>query len=110
MRKWLGISCLTIALGSVGGYFYFEQVTAVPIRVPEKGVIVEIPKDPRDDAEPSEDVEPIHVSVRTPNVRPLEPTKDDGPLPRVVLEPGVEQPPRPDEESGRVLRMPYADE
>jgi hypothetical protein len=111
MRKWLGIGCLTVALGSLGGYLYLSRPAPVPIVDPGVDTVVHVPIKPNDGGtESSEEDEPIHVDFGTPNERPAEPAPDAGPMPRVVLEPGVQQPPRPDEEAGRAPRMPYADE
>lgn len=111
MRKWLGIGSLTVALCSMGGYLYFSRPTPVPIMGLGLESLVAIPIKPHPgDTELSEAVEPLRVNDGTPNVGPLAPAQDDGPMTRVVLEPGVTQPPRPDEEPGRAPRMPYADE
>jgi len=56
-----------------------------------------------------EPFEPITVESETP-ARPMEPVKDDGPLPRAILAPGMAQPPRPDAEPGQAPRMPYAED
>jgi hypothetical protein len=58
-------------------------------------------------AETCETIEPLVVEgcVPAPTV-----TTDPGPMTRVVLEPWMTQAPRPDAESSKVLRMPYADE
>lgn len=110
MRKWLGVASLTVAFCGIGGYFYFAKSTPPPITDLVHNVHVPTKiKGDDGDAEPSEKpVEPIHVE--TGITRRMEAAKDDGPMPRVMLEPGMKQPPRPDAEPGRAPRMPYADE
>jgi hypothetical protein len=62
------------------------------------------------DAEASDVIEPLIVDRgRTPDAPAPAPAKVAW-LPRVEWTPGMRQPPRPDAESGRALRMPYADE
>jgi hypothetical protein len=108
MRKWLWISSVTVALGGVGGYLFFATPTPPAI----VGPLTKLNQPPKivDDGngEASEPFEPIAVESGTP-ARPTAPVKDDGPMSRVVLEPGMQQPPRPD--IGPVApRMPYAED
>ncbi|MSQ94446.1 MAG: hypothetical protein EXR98_07810 [Gemmataceae bacterium] len=113
MRKWLYIGTMTFALGCVGCYFYFNRTATDPI-LPDNM----LKTDDRDriakndgNAELSETIEPLRVEGggQTIALSPAPAWLGD-PLPRIVLEPGMKQPPRPDGEPGRVLRMPYADE
>jgi hypothetical protein len=113
MRNWLWVAGLTVALGGVCGYWYFTTTPSVTLG-PQglNGDVASITPGKGDgDAETSEAFEPLIVDrggsegVQTP-----EPALDDGPMARVLLEPGMQQPPRPDAGSGRVPRMPYADE
>ena len=112
MRKWLSIGCVTVVVGSIVGYCYFARPTTGPIVGPlhKENVPPKITGN-YGDAYPSEaPIEPIIVDHRTPPARPVKPAQDDGPMPRVMLEPGMQQPPRPDAEPGRTPRMPNADD
>ncbi|MBI1832366.1 MAG: hypothetical protein HYR84_13060 [Planctomycetes bacterium] len=96
----------------VAGYWYSttKRVEAPPLPASK----LPIAKTPDNDgpAEQSEVMEPIVVDARN------NPAEDaaKGPvvhidmMPAVVSAPGAAQPPRPDAQPGRTLRMPYADE
>jgi hypothetical protein len=113
MRKWLWIGSMSaVALGCL--------VIVWEINNHRGGDAPDDPLDPnpspivknRDDdgnGEVSEVIEPIIVERWVPPPETPEPPHDDEPAPRVNLQPGMAQPPRPDEEPGKVLRMPYAD-
>jgi hypothetical protein len=107
MRKGLLIGSITVALVGIGGYFYFATPTPAPIVGPVTRS--NVPPKQVDDGggETSDVIEPIGVDS-WPTPRPTAPGTDDGPMPRVMLAPGVQQPPRPDVESGGAPRMPYA--
>jgi hypothetical protein len=112
MRKWLGIGMLSVAVVGVGAYWFFTKTNGWTAK---RGPAVENVRveNGRNDgaAEASEVIEPLIVQ-RSYNVAPEELNGEFGVelLPRVVLEPGVQQPPRPDVDSGNVARMPFADE
>jgi hypothetical protein len=106
MRKRLTIAAIIAATIAVGGYFYFKR-TPETRTVPVSNIVRNGPKDDGD-AEASEAIEPLRVGA---SVEPSPaPSIDEGPMPTVALEPGQQQPPRPDTEPGTRLRMPYADE
>jgi hypothetical protein len=111
MRKWLWIGALSVALSGAGGYWYLSTKTIVDVGPrPFVGPVASNGRNDGD-AEASDVVEPLIVDRgNTFGVQSPEPPVDDGPMSRVVLEPGMKQPPRPDAEQGRVPRMPYADE
>ncbi len=113
MRKWLFIGTMALSLACIGGYLYFHG-TATDPDLPENLLNKDGPNRVAKndgDAEQSDTIEPLKVegsgAVNTANPAP---PWTDNPLPRVILEPGMTQPPRPDGEPGRALRMPYADE
>ena len=109
MRKWQWIGLLSVALGSAYGYWYWTTPTSSAIEVSPFATITPQFKDDGD-AEASEVIEPLEVDrLHAVAVQTPEPPIDDGPMPRVLLESGMEQPPRPDVEPGTKLRMPYAD-
>jgi hypothetical protein len=112
MRKWLWIGTLGFTLGSVGGYWYFTtQTTGTNSNRESDDVNRVVLNDKNDgDAEASEEIEPLIVDPGKYSVQNPAAPVDDGPMPRVVREPGMKQPPRPDAAPGRVPRMPYADE
>jgi hypothetical protein len=109
MRKWLWIGSITVALGGIGGYLYFAEPAPRPFV--DRLTKLNLPPKLVDDGagEASDAVEPIFVD-HAPPARPMAPVQDDGPMARVVLPPGMTQPPRPDAEAGHAPRMPYADE
>ena len=114
MHKYFWIVVVTAALGAGSGYWYLtiKPTDVIPERITIRPVQV-LPEVKNDgDAEMSDVIEPIIVDrgSNRGGVQSLEPPTDDGPLARVILEPGMQQPPRPDVEPGRVPRMPYADE
>jgi hypothetical protein len=103
-KKWLGLAALLTVLAGVG-VWYFASLRPTPPtewtrqhRVNHDG-----------DAELSDVIEPLWVErgriEPVPTVRMA-----DEPMARVVLEPGMTQPPRPDLDPNKTLRMPYADE
>ncbi len=109
-NQWQSIATLTAVSVSVLAYLNLAPLPAVrfapinPVRVGplDKG---------NGDAELSEVIEPLLVDRGNPvGVQTTEPPVDDGPLPPVLLEPGTQQPPRPDADPAFVPRMPYADE
>ena len=109
---WIGILAVTLACG--GTYWYFStkpaEVISLQGSLGDTTHLVNAKVD--GDAETSENgIEPLIVDRGIPDgVQSQEPPVDEGPMPRVVLAPGMQQPPRPDAESGLVRRMPYADE
>lgn len=108
MRKWLWIGALCFTLGSVGGYWHFtRKTTGTNSNRGSDDVFRVALNDKQDgDAEPSEEIEPLIVdSGKFSALDPAAPV-EEGPMPRVVLKPGMKQPPRPD----AAPRMPYADE
>jgi hypothetical protein len=112
MRKWLWIGTLSFTLGSVGGYWYFTaNTTGMNSNRESDDVNRVVLNDKKDgDAEASEEIEPLIVDHGKFSVQDPAAPVDEGPMPRVVLEPGMKQPPRPDAAPGRAPRMPYADE
>jgi hypothetical protein len=110
MRKGLLIGTITVALVGIGGYFYFST----PAPVPFVGPLAKVndPPKPVDDGdgETSDVIEPIGVESWPTPARPTGPVTDDGPMPRVMLAPGMQQPPRPDVEPSGAPRMPYAED
>src|SRR5262249_2036398 len=108
MRRWLWIGTLSLMLGSIGGYWFLATKTTETNSSRERDDVNRVvPSDKKDgDAEASEEIEPLIVDPGRFSVQnPVAPV-DIGPMPRVVLEPGMKQPPRPD----AAPRMPYADE
>jgi hypothetical protein len=113
MRNWLWVGSLTVALGGVGGYWYFtaKPIETAPLHGSLGNTTRLVNAGNHDDAEFSDAIEPLVVDRGiTTGVQTVEPPTDEGPMPRVVLEAWMKQPPRPDAESGGVPRMPYADE
>src|SRR5260370_12206638 len=112
MRKWLWIGTLSFTVGSVGGYWYFTaNTTGMNSNRESDDVNRVVLNDKKDgDAEASEEIEPLIVDPGKFSVQDPPAPVDEGPMPRVVLEPGMKQPPRPDAAPGRPPRMPYADE
>jgi hypothetical protein len=112
MRKWLWIGTLSATLGSVGAYWYFTTKTTGTN--PPRGsnqVNRVVPYDKKDgDAESSEEIEPLIVDRGATGGQSPEAPADEGPMPRVIMEAGMKQPPRPDAALGYPRRMPYADE
>jgi len=108
MRRFLWVGTLSLALGSIGGYWYLATKTTESNSSRELGDLNRVvPNDNKDgDAESSEEIEPLIVDPGKFSVQNPEAPVDTGPMPRVVLEPGMKQPPRPD----AAPRMPYADE
>ena len=107
MRKWQLVIILSMVALAVGGYLYLTQKSPPKVTPIDPPRAAQGPKNDGD-AEASEAIEPLRVNeVGAPNAAP---TIDDGPMPPVALEPGQQQPPRPDMEPGTKLRMPYADE
>ena len=111
MRKWIGIA-LGIAVVGITGYWFMNrsnETSPTPdVPSPQFHVTQQARND--GDAEASEVIEPLIVDR---GVAPIELTPKAASaawLPRVEWTPGMRQPPRPDVEPGRVLRMPYADE
>lgn len=60
------------------------------------------------EAEASEVIEPLMVLNSMPPIVTAPAEMEE--LARVNIEPGAKQAPRPDQEPGKILRMPYADE
>lgn len=108
MRRKLWIGTLIVAVGSVVGYWWHTPRKADPTVDPVTPFVG--PMERGGGTEESELIEPLQVEVRYPVSAPAAEPFDNGPPPRVVLEPDMEQPPRPDVEPGTKLRMPYADE
>jgi hypothetical protein len=110
MRKWLGIGvCVSMMSAAfVGGGVYW-LVTKTARREPAADVrVVQNATNNDVDAEPSEVIEPLVVQQETP--APEVSDAVPGELARVVIEPGMDQPPRPDVLPDALARMPYADE
>ena len=115
MRKWLCVGMLAAVVSITGGYwFFFKNPSATDQR---QGILDLVDRLTRQkgidvDAEASETIEVIEPLVvdRGSAAPPARLSSDDGPMPRATWTGGMKQPPRPDVESGRVLRMPYADE
>ncbi len=111
MNKWFWLGALAFVLGTGGVCWYFDMVKQIelarlPAHLREAAHPAAVPPD---DTEPSEPIEPFDVEgAEPPTSEP--PVVASAPLPRVVFEAGMQQPPRPDTEGGRILRMPYADE
>jgi hypothetical protein len=111
MRKWLGLGVLAIATLSAIAYWHFHKTSeVVEPNANDHRVVRDVKNVPHDgDAEASEVIEPLIVdrgkaqenSEKSP-VSVSEPTDT-----RVVLAPGMPQPPRPELVT---RRMPYADE
>ena len=114
MRKWLLIGAATTAFAIVGGVWYYttREETNAGWRLTSRGDVVwDQPSVKHDgDSETSDTIEPLVVERSVPVVQSVEPPVDDAPMARVVLTLGMTQPPRPDSEPGKALRMPYADE
>lgn len=116
MRKWLWLGIPTIVILGVGGYWYLSKTSTVTIpdrEVENRNDAERVAQNQKHDgdAEASDVIEPLVVDRGGQTSEPsLPPVVDEGPMPRVVLTPGTKQPPRPDAEPDRVLRMPYADE
>jgi hypothetical protein len=112
MRKWLGIGAILL-VGAAGAFWHFHVATRphgiepLPNWQPQGPVTAEPKELP--EHELCNNFEPLVVEGSTLPPVPCEPGMEF-PMLRVVLAPGMEQPPRPDAESGTVLRMPYADE
>jgi hypothetical protein len=111
MRKWLWIGTASVVLGGAGVFWYLDAArwfeTATTVEVASRATT----STTTDESEPSDVFEPLPVE----GFEPFLSQQSDGgtsqaPMARVVLEPGTQQPPRPDAESGKILRMPYADE
>jgi hypothetical protein len=113
MRKWLGIGLLSVAVVGVGAYGFYTQTNGwITRRGPDVENVRGQHGKSDGDAEPSDVIEPL--IVQRPNDAPAPAEVVGGvvvELARVVLEPGMPQPPRPDVnvEPG-TERMPYADE
>lgn len=121
MRKWLGIGMLSVAVVGVGAYWLFTKTNVWTTRRGPAVEEVRVENRKNDgDAEASEVIEPLTVY---PKYTPA-PEEVDGEFGvelgvqppsssyRVLLEPGMRQPPRPDAEPGAETspRMPFADE
>ena len=117
MRKWHWIGTLAIAIGCYAGYRHFTtpapEIDQEVRTVTQTDTTRQIPAAKHDgDAEPSDTIEPLVVdrgsqadfTVRGDFGAQLEI------VPRVMLTPGMKQPPRPDVVSGANRRMPFADE
>ncbi|MSU77395.1 MAG: hypothetical protein EXS16_04775 [Gemmataceae bacterium] len=104
MRRWhMRVGCAVI-LVMAGGTWYF--VGSGNSR-PEQQPFVNVKGD--GDAEASDIIEPLVVDGGLPViVDTREPPL--GPPLRVLLQLGMHQPPRPDANPDRPVRMPYADE
>jgi hypothetical protein len=112
MRKWLGIGMLSVALAGVGAYWLLTK-TNVWTSKQQPGVAVRLAQNGNNDGdtEPSDVIEPLIVQRQQDTPVSEQVSGEVGvELARVALEPGMEQPPRPDMEPGDVERMPYADE
>jgi hypothetical protein len=112
MRKWPWIGALTVALGSVGGYWYFTPAAPESSAIEGIEIAKSVPhgEESRGVEESEDGIEPIVVDRGRSGAAEAPAAVDDGPLPRVVTVPDGKQPPRPEAGSVRVPRMPYADE
>lgn len=119
MRKWLWLGAAMAFLGVAGAWWYthrddrsLSQYGMISPVTVQTRVHVHPPVKNIDDEETSDAIEPSIFESGEPAPAPRhEPwTFEVLPLPRVVLLPGMEQPPRPDTEANAFLRMPYADE
>jgi hypothetical protein len=112
MRKWLGIGMLSVAVVGVGAYWFYMKTNGWTAKH-EPSIEVRVVQNGKSDgdAEASDVIEPLMV-------QPLQNTpaqeefvgECEVELARVAQEPGIQQPPRPDMEPGKVVRMPCADE
>ena len=111
MRKWIWITPVLLVVG-FAGYWFIKNNSGVPPMpdAPNPGFHVTQQARNDGDAEASEVIEPLIVDRGVAPVMPTPAPAAATWLPRVEWTPGVSQPPRPDREPGRVLRMPYADE
>ena len=112
MRKWFLIGAVAVALGGIAGswcYDWQQRITTGVTVLPrvQRTTPRAAPFAKNDgNAEICETIEPLVVE-RGSSIASARPPLDEEAL-RVVLTPGMTQPPRPD--AGCVLRMPYADE
>ena len=101
-KQWFCLVPVTLILGSVGYWLYMKPAETRLMRDWQGHPVMPDIKEP----EACEVIEPLLVERGKVHVVPPR-TPETDPMPRVVLEPGMKQPPRPDEER---VRMPYADE
>lgn len=109
MRRWRWLAIASILAAGAGGYWYYSatptELPVAPIERTRSGVV--------DDGagEQSEaPIEPLLVHGGSSGDETPPAALDAGPLPRVMLTPGIEQPPRPESSAGVVPTMPYADD
>lgn len=102
-KQWFCLVPVTLILGSVGYWLYTKPAETRLLRDWQGRHVMPDLKEP----EACEVIEPLLVERGKIHVVP--PTMPDAePMPRVVLEPGMKQAPRPDLDQR--VRMPYADE
>jgi hypothetical protein len=108
MRKFMTMITPVLLVAGISGYCYFTSGSGKQGAPHRDVVTARHPIRDDGDAETSDAIEPLVVDrgQRTVMIRPV-PAADEVPT-RVVLAPGMTQPPRPDADA--VLRMPYADE
>ena len=114
MRKWLWMGTAAVVLGSVGTYWCY---LASPSDDPGTPGLDRRTTPQRQtaaskhdgNAESSDTIEPLVVEGSSAVIRMPEASEEPA-MTRVVLTAGMCQPPRPDAESGKLVRMPYADE
>lgn len=112
MRKWILPAFAILAIFGIFGYWYFAKPTPQPpvTHNPGKpGVLASVAKNDGD-AEASEVIEPLVVDRGVSAPAPARIVANVELMPRVEWKPDMRQPPRPDAEFSRTLRMPYADE
>src|SRR5262245_25978372 len=112
MRKWLALAIPAAAILGIAGYWLLSSGSDETNERPPRSVVTRQAQRDDGDAEASDVIEPLIVDRGTPDAPTVIFTTpfNHGPLPRVTWSPGMDQPVRPDATTGRVLRMPYADE
>src|SRR5688500_4595962 len=104
MHKWQSTITLTVVCIAIAGYLVFTPAPTRKTIPVEPSRWTQGPKNDGDD-EAGEVIEPLVVL----NWGVVDKRGESGAelLPRVELVPGVQQPPRPDAEPNKALRMPY---
>ncbi len=106
MRRWHWLAGFAVVVAVVTGCWVLMDRFAGRIELQPRAAVA-----PQDDgnAEASDVIEPLVVDGGMPAIiETREPPI--GPPTRVVFEPGMQQPPRPDANPDRQVLMPYADE
>jgi hypothetical protein len=115
MRHCLWISVASVVLAGAGVWWYFDLAKPcchVPnATTPQVFLHQARPLPSHDgDAESCDLLEPLRVEDTVPPVPTWDASTYDVAMPRVVLAPDMQQPPRPDVVTGQAPHMPYADE